>query len=166
MYALTSLGTWPDQRSAVGKKNPRYRRPAEVDHSAAAWPICVFDWIPRAAGLIGLMRPQLLSLPPWARLCSRPISPQPQLGTASGGRNSVWTASLRRSPLCADVRRMPLSVGGGHIQQRRGITQAYIQRMKDAEAEWKRHAEEIKAGKRISFAQHLEQRGLLHDVVG
>lgn len=50
--------------------------------------------------------------------------------------------------------------------QRRWITEAYIQRMKDAEKQWKEWAGEIKAGKRLSFVQHLEQRELLHDVVG
>jgi hypothetical protein len=38
--------------------------------------------------------------------------------------------------------------------------------MADAKKEWAGFAEEIKAGKRKSFAQHLEERGLLHDVVG
>lgn len=38
--------------------------------------------------------------------------------------------------------------------------------MKDAEKQWKEWAQEIKAGKRLSFVQHLEQRELLHDVVG
>jgi hypothetical protein len=38
--------------------------------------------------------------------------------------------------------------------------------MSDAKKEWAGFAEEIKAGKRKSFAQHLEERGLLHDVVG
>ncbi|GAB1204379.1 hypothetical protein APSETT445_003032 [Aspergillus pseudonomiae] len=38
--------------------------------------------------------------------------------------------------------------------------------MQQAEKEWAEFAEEIKAGKRKNFAQHLEERGLLHDVVG
>jgi tyrosyl-tRNA synthetase len=38
--------------------------------------------------------------------------------------------------------------------------------MKDGEAEWARFAKEIKAGTRKNFAQHLEERGLIHDVVG
>lgn len=38
--------------------------------------------------------------------------------------------------------------------------------MKDGEQEWAGFAEEIKAGKRKNFAQHLEERGLIHDVVG
>ncbi|KAJ5201886.1 Tyrosine--tRNA ligase [Penicillium cinerascens] len=51
-------------------------------------------------------------------------------------------------------------------QQKKSITQAYIQRMKDGKKEWAAHAEEIKAGKRKNFAAHLEERGLIHDVVG
>lgn len=38
--------------------------------------------------------------------------------------------------------------------------------MKEGEQEWARYAEEIKAGKRKNFAAHLEERGLIHDVVG
>lgn len=38
--------------------------------------------------------------------------------------------------------------------------------MKDAKKEWAEHAEEIKAGTRKNFAAHLEERGLIHDVVG
>ncbi len=50
--------------------------------------------------------------------------------------------------------------------QRRGITQAYMQRIADANAEWTGFAEEIKQGKRKSFVEHLEERGLMHDAVG
>jgi tyrosyl-tRNA synthetase len=38
--------------------------------------------------------------------------------------------------------------------------------MKDGEKEWAEFAKEIKAGTRLNFAQHLEKRGLIHDVVG
>jgi hypothetical protein len=38
--------------------------------------------------------------------------------------------------------------------------------MKEAEEEWARFAEEIKQGKRKSFVELLEERGLLHQVVG
>lgn len=38
--------------------------------------------------------------------------------------------------------------------------------MQEGREEWARHAEEIKAGKRKNFAAHLEERGLIHDVVG
>lgn len=38
--------------------------------------------------------------------------------------------------------------------------------MQEGREEWARHAEEIKAGKRKDFAAHLEERGLIHDVVG
>ncbi|KAF7715745.1 Tyrosine--tRNA ligase, mitochondrial [Penicillium ucsense] len=51
-------------------------------------------------------------------------------------------------------------------QQTRCITQKYIQRVQEGKEEWARHAEEIKAGKRKNFAAHLEERGLIHDVVG
>ena len=38
--------------------------------------------------------------------------------------------------------------------------------MEDGKKEWAQHAEEIKQGKRKNFAAHLEERGLIHDVVG
>lgn len=38
--------------------------------------------------------------------------------------------------------------------------------MQEGREEWARHAEEIRAGKRKNFAAHLEERGLIHDVVG
>lgn len=108
--------------------------------------------------LVGLMRPQLSSLPPAARLSSRPVTPL--------SRRTVWTASLRTRPLCSELSRPALSVGRDSTPQKRWITLAYIQRMKDAEKEWKGFAEEIKKGNRISFVEHLEQRKLLNDVVG
>jgi tyrosyl-tRNA synthetase len=46
------------------------------------------------------------------------------------------------------------------------ITQQWLKRVQDGKDEWARHAEEIKEGKRKSFAAHLEERGLIHDVVG
>ncbi|KAJ5675579.1 Tyrosine--tRNA ligase [Penicillium macrosclerotiorum] len=51
-------------------------------------------------------------------------------------------------------------------KQKRWITQKYIQRMQEGREEWAKHAEEIKVGKRKNFAAHLEERGLIHDVVG
>ncbi|KAJ5090660.1 Tyrosine--tRNA ligase [Penicillium argentinense] len=51
-------------------------------------------------------------------------------------------------------------------QQKRFITQQWLKRMQDGKNEWARHAVEIKEGKRKSFAAHLEERGLIHDVVG
>ena len=50
--------------------------------------------------------------------------------------------------------------------QRRWISRSYLQKQKDAAKEWDDFADEIEAGKRKNFAQHLEERGLLHDVVG
>jgi len=51
-------------------------------------------------------------------------------------------------------------------QQKRFITQQWLKRVQDGKDEWARHAKEIKDGKRKSFAAHLEERGLIHDVVG
>jgi tyrosyl-tRNA synthetase len=38
--------------------------------------------------------------------------------------------------------------------------------MEEARLDWLRRAKEIKDGKRQSFIEHLESRGLIHDVVG
>ncbi|KAL4974877.1 hypothetical protein BDW66DRAFT_138769 [Aspergillus desertorum] len=50
--------------------------------------------------------------------------------------------------------------------QQRWITQAYLQRIESGKKEWAQFAQEIKEGKRKSFVEHLEERGLIHDVVG
>jgi hypothetical protein len=52
------------------------------------------------------------------------------------------------------------------ISQQRGITQQNIRRTKEAAEQWEGFAEEIKAGKRKAFLDHLEERGLLNQVVG
>jgi tyrosyl-tRNA synthetase len=51
-------------------------------------------------------------------------------------------------------------------ESRRWITQKHIQKVKAGEEQWAQFAAEIKAGKRKSFVEHLEERGLIHDVVG
>lgn len=52
------------------------------------------------------------------------------------------------------------------ILQKRGITQQNVRRMKEAEEQWQGFAEEIRAGKRKAFLDHLEERGLVNQVVG
>ncbi|KAJ5225243.1 Tyrosine--tRNA ligase [Penicillium chermesinum] len=52
------------------------------------------------------------------------------------------------------------------LEQKRWITQAWLARQEEGRKEWARHAEEIKNGTRKSFVEHLEERGLIHDVVG
>ncbi|KAH8693855.1 tyrosyl-tRNA synthetase mitochondrial precursor [Talaromyces proteolyticus] len=51
-------------------------------------------------------------------------------------------------------------------RQKRFITQQWIANTKQAKAEWDQWAVEIKEGKRKSFVQLLDERGLLHQVVG
>lgn len=82
-----------------------------------------------------------------------------------GARSFAATTAI---PLRGDSTRPVLSASqsGTCFQQQRWITQKYIQRMKDGEKEWAGFAKEIKAGDRKNFAQHLEERGLIHDVVG
>lgn len=52
------------------------------------------------------------------------------------------------------------------LGQKRWVTKQHLSRAENARLEWARMAEEIKDGKRLSFLQHLESRGLVHDVVG
>lgn len=104
----------------------------------------------------GPMRPQTASLSraPYRNLLTCRIP--------SGARGFAATAlSLR-----GNSNRPILSKASTCLQQQRWITQNYIKRMKDGEEEWARFARQIKAGKRLNFAQHLEERGLIHDVVG
>ena len=111
------------------------------------------------------MRPQVSSLPPAARLLARPVVP-PCPRTVCGVRNYAQTTSARTGSLYSELSRPALSLDNRRSVQKRWITQAYIQRMKDAEKEWQETAKEITAGKKKSFVEHLEERGLLHDVVG
>lgn len=106
------------------------------------------------------MRPQSASLgqAPYRSLLSPRRIP-------CGARSFAATTAI---PLRGDSTRpvLPASQSGTCFQQQRWITQKYIQRMKDGEKEWAGFAKEIKAGDRKNFAQHLEERGLIHDVVG
>ncbi|OGE51732.1 hypothetical protein PENARI_c012G09063 [Penicillium arizonense] len=106
------------------------------------------------------MKPQ--SVPLRQATCRNLFNPRRSLGEA---RNFAATTA---SPLRGDTTRPALlaSQSATCFQQQRWITQNYIQRMKDGEKEWAEFAKEIKEGKRKNFAQHLEERGLIHDVVG
>lgn len=112
--------------------------------------------------LVSFMKPQISSLPSAARLSARPLNlPLSYRGVC----HYAQIASVRARPSLSQSNRLVWLADGRQVQ-RRWITLAYIQRMKDAEKQWKEWAQEIKAGKRLSFVQHLEQRELLHDVVG
>lgn len=52
------------------------------------------------------------------------------------------------------------------VQQRRGITQAYLQKTAEAKVAWAKRATEIKASKQDSMLTMLEKRGLVNQVVG
>lgn len=80
-----------------------------------------------------------------------------------------FSQAAQTNPLLRELRRpVSLSQHPERLlqQQQRCITQNYLKRIEDGKKEWAKHAEEIKAGKRKNFAAHLEERGLLHDVVG
>src|SRR5262245_40874514 len=60
-----------------------------------------------------------------------------------------------------------LAYGGLSVYiQKRGITQQYIRRTKEAEEQWNQWAQEIREGKRQSFFKMLEERGFVNSVVG
>lgn len=87
--------------------------------------------------------------------------------TAPSGARSFAAAS-QINPLRSETNRPTLFFqnSGCSAQQKRFITQQWLKRVQDGKDEWARHAQEIKEGKRKSFAAHLEERGLIHDVVG
>lgn len=119
-------------------------------------PCCPYSLI-----TIGLMRPQ--SAPLVRATCRNPRLPP----RAPCGARSFAGVSQTNPLLCKTHRPLLFTQRSEQIlKQDRCITQAYIQRMKDGKKEWAEHAEEIKAGKRKNFAAHLEERGLIHDVVG
>ncbi|KAH8428579.1 tyrosine--tRNA ligase MSY1 [Aspergillus melleus] len=89
--------------------------------------------------------------------------------TICGARSYARTPeSLRANPLRTTNIRPVLQtkIFESETVQKRAISKKIIQRQKDAEEEWARFAEEIKAGERQNFVQFLEERGLVHDVVG
>ncbi|CEL10742.1 Putative Tyrosyl-tRNA synthetase [Aspergillus calidoustus] len=113
------------------------------------------------------MRPHLVILPYAARLRVPATVRLPR--SLCGARGYVRTAeSVNSNTVLLNSSRPTLARNalGAHQEQKRCVTQAYLKRMADAKKEWAGFAEEIKAGKRKSFAQHLEERELLHDVVG
>ncbi|PGH34934.1 tyrosine-tRNA ligase [[Emmonsia] crescens] len=52
------------------------------------------------------------------------------------------------------------------LVQKRNITMQHIRRMREGEEVWKSYAEEIKAGKKKSFLELMEERGLVNKVIG
>jgi hypothetical protein len=100
--------------------------------------------------------------PPTRATCRNPrLPPRAPCGSRS------FSVTTQTNPLRCQTRRSIISFHHfDPTQQRRWITQKYLQRMQEGREEWARHAEEIKAGKRKNFAAHLEERGLIHDVVG
>ncbi|KAL5342808.1 hypothetical protein BJX70DRAFT_270946 [Aspergillus crustosus] len=116
------------------------------------------------------MRPHSISLPCTASLrASTAARRVPR--SVCGARQYARTAEVlnTNTAYLKDRRPITLNPSSGPMrlhEQKRWITMAYRQRMEDAKKEWAGFAEEIKAGKRKNFAEHLEERGLLHDVVG
>lgn len=79
------------------------------------------------------------------------------------------TATTLRSKLLHSENRpslLPLQSHIAGICQTRSLTQQFLRRTEEAQQQWEQWAKEIKEGKRQNFVQHLESRGLIHDVVG
>jgi tyrosyl-tRNA synthetase len=118
--------------------------------------------------VVGPMKPQLLSLPRAGRL-RIPLTLKTTMQTAYGARSYMRTAQIaRKGSLTAQETRFFVnsSIRSSVRESRRWITQKHIQKVKAGEEQWAQFAAEIKAGKRKSFVEHLEERGLIHDVVG
>ena len=112
----------------------------------------------------GPMRPHLKSLCHVGRLrapgaLSRCSACPPHMLTANVLRTvSLHSKAHRTSPFSKTHETA--------VYQKRWITQQHLQRVEEGKLQWARWAKEIKEGKRQSFVQHLESRGLIHDVVG
>ncbi|KAL4922499.1 hypothetical protein BDW62DRAFT_172648 [Aspergillus aurantiobrunneus] len=114
------------------------------------------------------MRPHPLSLPCTAHLHA-PAAVHRFLRLVCGARRYARTATILSTNTLRvnNCRSMSNPFASGiQGEQKRWITQAYKKRIEDAKIEWAGFAEEIKQGKRKSFVEHLEERGLLHNVVG
>ena len=73
-------------------------------------------------------------------------------------------ALRRRTFICSECRKwlaaQPVQ------QQRRNITQNHLRRIKTAEEEWHQRKKSIKGGEVKSVLEILEERGLIHQIVG
>lgn len=114
------------------------------------------------------MKPQLLSLPRAGRW-RIPVNLKTAMQTGYGARSYMRTAqTVRKCSLGAQENHLLVnsSIRSPVWESRRWITQKHLQKVKAGEEQWAQFAAEIKAGKRKSFVEHLEERGLIHDVVG
>lgn len=114
------------------------------------------------------MRPHPLPLPLTAHIRATPAVRRfthPICGARQYARTAevLSTNTFRSRDSKSSSAKITSCISGS---QRRWITQAYLQRIADANAQWTGFAEEIKQGKRKSFVEHLEERELLHDAVG
>lgn len=51
-------------------------------------------------------------------------------------------------------------------QQKRAISQTFLKKVHDAKEQWNAWAKEIRAGKRKSMLEVLEERGFIHSIAG
>lgn len=110
-------------------------------------------------GQIGPMKPQPTPL-------SQAVRRNPRLPRRPPIAARTFTTAQTNLLRCENCRPTLAYKTALASRQTRRITQQWLRRMKEGEQEWAGHAEQIKAGKRKSFAAHLEERGLIHDVVG
>ncbi|KAL4953629.1 hypothetical protein BDW69DRAFT_164849 [Aspergillus filifer] len=117
------------------------------------------------------MRPRPFSLPRAAHLraLSAPTALGRSLRSICGARHYARTSEVLRTSTfrfndCRPMQILPTSEIFHH--QRRTITKLHLSRVAEAKEEWQGWAKQIKMGQRKSFVEHLEERGLIHDVVG
>ncbi|KAL3473437.1 hypothetical protein BJX99DRAFT_198493 [Aspergillus californicus] len=116
------------------------------------------------------MRPQALSLPCRAHLSTLAPTrriPRSVYGTREYARIAE-ALSTNTNIVCSGHSRVAFSPHMSILQQgqKRLISTGYLRRIEEGKRQWAEWGQEIKEGKRKSFAEHLEERGLLHDVVG
>ncbi|KAL2814297.1 hypothetical protein BJX63DRAFT_201733 [Aspergillus granulosus] len=113
------------------------------------------------------MRPRPVTLPCAARLRAPASVRLPR--SLCGARQYVRTAEIANSNAVRSSNSRPTVariISVKEHEQKRWITQQHLKRVAAGEQEWAQFAQEIKEGKRKSFVEHLEERGLIKEVVG
>ncbi|RDW81384.1 tyrosine--tRNA ligase MSY1 [Aspergillus mulundensis] len=111
------------------------------------------------------MRPRPFSLPWAAHLRSPVAARRPVYGARQYARTAevLSTNTFRFDNARPTTAKLSPEIKAG---QKRWITKKWLAREEEGRKEWAFLAEQIKEGKRKSFVEHLEDRGLIHDVVG
>lgn len=109
------------------------------------------------------MRPNLGNASRGARVRASPITIPTTCGVCRHAASTRMLLSHSSAAHRPTTLRRTIEINS---DQKRPITQQHLRRKAEAEEQWSKWAKEIKAGKRKSFLEHLEERCLVHDYVG